>query len=125
MAPLGERESGRGDTGAPKLPGVSTTATDVISVETDATGALDVSVAGRSGSDRGAEPPPGRPLRAATYNMPLSSKRSARISWKGESRRMNALPSGSTLRTRPGDSVPTRRLPALSKASAIACVALA
>src|ERR1700687_5614773 len=111
MAPLGERVSGRGDAGPLELPGVSTMATDVISVETEATGALDGSVAGRSESDLGVEPPPGRPLRAATYNMPLSSKRSARISWKGESRRMNALPSGSTLRTRPGDSVPTRRFP--------------
>src|SRR5437660_11918724 len=125
MAPLGERVSGRGEAGAPEPPGASTTATDVISVDTDATGPLDGSVAGRSESDLGAEPPPGRPLRAATYNMPLSSKRSARISWKGESRRMNALPSGSTRRMRPGDPVPTRRLPALSKASAIACVALA
>src|SRR6202163_2105009 len=125
MAPFGERVSGRGEAGAPELLAVSATATDVISVETDATGALDDSVAGRSKSDLGAEPAPWRPLRAATYNIPLSSKRSARISLKGESRRMNALPSGSTRRTRPGDSVPTRRFPALSKASAMACVALA
>src|ERR1700730_11157199 len=125
MAPLGERASGRGDAGPLELPGVSTMATDVISVETEATGAPDVSAPGRWELDPGVEPPPGRPLRAATYSMPLPSKRSARISWKGESRRTNALPSASTRSTRPGDPVPTRRLPAPSKASAIACVAFA
>ena len=68
-------------------------------------------------------PPDGRPLRAAAYSAPLSSKRIARISWKGESSRTKALPAGSTRSTLPGDSVPTIRLPDLSTPSEVACVA--
>ena len=71
----------------------------------------------------GALPAPGRPLIAATYNVPLSSKRSVRISWNGESSSTNGFPLGSSLSTRPGEPVPTSRLPSLSKVSAAAWVA--
>jgi hypothetical protein len=46
------------------------------------------------------------------------------VSWNGESSRTKPLPAASTRSTRPGDSVPTRRLPDLSSVSAVACVAL-
>src|SRR5207249_3323061 len=68
-------------------------------------------------------PPLLRPLSAATYSMPLSSKCSARISWNGESSTTNAFPSASMRSTLPGEPVPARRFPALSNASAVACVA--
>src|SRR5262245_50268035 len=112
MAPRGERVSDRGGVDEPDELGTSATAIEVISVETEAIGAADDSLAGRSGfPSAGRLPPPDgvRPLTAATYSIPLSSKRSARISWNGESRRTNALPVGSTRSTRPGDSVPTSR----------------
>src|SRR4029450_8404298 len=78
----------------------------------------------RSSVSAGAPPPllPGRPFRAATYNVPLSSNRRARISWNGESSRTNAFPSASIRSTFPGVPVPASRLPALSKARAGACV---
>ncbi len=124
-APFGARRSSRVepvDAGPP----TSTIDIDVISADTDGTGARDDgSGVGRSMSSvlTGAPPDPGRPLTAATYSMPLSSNRSARISWNGESRRTNALPSASTRSTLPGDPVPTRRLPLLSNASDVTCVA--
>ena len=69
---------------------------------------------------RGA-PPGGRPLSAATYSMPLSSKCSARISSNGESRSDEAFAvrrcaaRGPATRCRPGDCRPGRR-PAPSRA---------
>ncbi len=98
---------------------------DVISADTDGTGVRVISAPGRSTviSDTDGPPDDGCPLSAATYSVPLGSKRSARISWNGESRSTNALPWESTRSTLPGDPVPTSRFPLLSKASAVACVA--
>src|SRR5262245_34297974 len=129
MAPRGERPSARGVGEVPDDElGMSATEIDVISVDTDAIGVADDSLDGRSDPPSEGRPPPlggVRPLTPATYNIPLSSKRSARISWNGESSSTNAFPEGSTRRTRPGDSVPTSRFPARSNASDVACVALA
>src|SRR5262245_55055161 len=120
-APLGDRRSSVVEPREEELPLTSTIDIDVISADTDGTGARDGSTVGRSTSSvlTGVVAEPGRPLTAATYNAPLSSNRSARISWNGESSRTNALPSASMRITLPGVPVPASRLPLLSNASEV------
>src|SRR4051812_11994306 len=94
-APLSARRSSRGELPAPLEPLTSTIDIDVISADTEGTGARVASDERSITSDvltTGALDDDARPLIAAAYSMPLSSKRSARISWNGESRSTNALP---------------------------------
>ena len=84
MAPLGVRRSSRPDAEVPPPLDTSTMEIDVTSAVTVAIGArgsfpgeslLRSSILGAGGA-----PPPSRPLTAAAYKTPLSSKRSDRIS---------------------------------------------
>jgi hypothetical protein len=101
---------------------------DPVETETEGTGDLvEGPAVGCGDTSDGVDGAPvlfGRPFAAATKRTPLSSNLSVRTSWHyAVSRSTNPLPSESTRTTRPGDSVPTSRLPALSTASEVACVA--
>ena len=77
------RRSSRDPPLGAETPPTSTIEIDVISADTDGTGWREGSAlvrSGRSSDTLDAPPEPPRPFSAATYNMPLSSKRSARIS---------------------------------------------
>src|SRR6187397_1437348 len=128
MAPFDE--PGAGLVVFPPAPALAeSTTTAVISVETETDGTGDpvegpaVGCEEESDGVDGTPPLFGRPFAAAKKRTPLSSNFNVRTSWYDVSRSTNPLPSASTRTTRPGDSVPTSRLPALSTASEVACVA--